>query len=413
MSRRVVVTGLGAVTPVGNDVPSTWESLVNGRSGIGRITLFDPSPFSVQIAGEVKGFDPTPHINPKELRHMDRSVQFALVAANEAVADAGLDIRAGDPFEVGIIFGSAAGGVSQILRQQKVLDERGPSRVNPFFLPHMLADTASGVLAISLGAEGPNMAVVSACSTGGHAIGEAMELIRRGDASVVICGGAEAPILPVILAGFINMRVLASGNGDPEKACRPFDARRDGFVISEGAAVLVLEELEHALKRGARIYAEIVGYGAGNDAYHLVAPRDMGEGAAKVMRMALRKSGLRPEEVDYINAHGTGTPLNDEFETTAIKSVFNDHARRLAVSSTKSMSGHTMGAAGALEAIVCVLAIRDNIIPPTINYEVPDPKCDLDYVPGVARPQEVRVAMSNSFGLGGHNSCLIFRKFEG
>lgn len=411
MHRRVVVTGLGAVTPLGLDVPTTWAALCAGRSGIGRITLFDPSPFAVQIAGEVKGFDPLRYIDAKEARRLDRNVQFAVAAAQEAVRDAGLEIGEA-PEEVGVIIGSAVGGIKTLLDAQKTLEEKGPARVSPFCLQNLIPDTASGQVAIVLGAKGPNMAIVSACATGGHAIGEAAETIRRGDARAVIAGGTEAALVPVVLAGFTVMRALAMDNECPERACRPFDRTRQGFVMAEGCAILVLEDYEYARARGARIYAEVIGYGSTNDAYHLAAPAENGEGAARAMAMALRKAGLRPEEVDYINAHGTGTPLNDKFETAAIKTVFGAHAYRLAVSSTKSMTGHMMGAAGAVEAMVCVLALRDQIIPPTINYRYPDPDCDLDYVPNQARPARLRVALSNSLGLGGHNACLIFRRLE-
>ena len=412
--RRVVVTGLGAVTPVGNTVPDAWANLVAGCSGIDTLTLFDTSAYGVRIGGEVKNFKPEEHINSKELRHMDRSSKFALVAAKEAVGDAGLDI-ANCPDRTGVIFGTAAGGVEKVLVQQQVLLERGPERVSPMFLPHFLPDSASGLVAITLGAEGPNMAVASACATGSHAVGEAFKTIARDDADVIIAGGTEASILPVIFAGFINMRALSSRNDDPTKASRPFDAGRDGFVISEGAAVLVLEEAAHAAARGARVYCEVVGYGSGNDAFHMVQPKDQGAGAAKVMRAALRDAartvGLAAEEIGYINAHGTSTPYNDRFETAAIKDVFGDHARRLAVSSTKSMTGHMFGAAGAIEALACAKAIETGWLPPTINYETPDPECDLDYVPNRARRWTPTAAMSNSFGLGGHNATVVFRTF--
>jgi beta-ketoacyl-acyl-carrier-protein synthase II len=408
--RRVVVTGLGALTPVGNTAQETWRNLLAGVSGIGRITLFDPSEYAIQIAGEVKNFVPTEdELDPREARHMDRSVQFAVVAAKQALHDAALEITEELAPNAGIVLGTGAGGVGLLLAQQKVLEERGARRVSPHFLPNFLADSASGQIAIAVGAKGPNMAVVSACATGGHAVGEAMETIRRGDADVMLAGGTEAVILPIILAGFINMRALAN-DPDPTKASKPFDARRSGFVLSEGAAVLVLEELGHAVRRGARIYAEVVGYGSTNDAYHMAAQLESGDGAARTMERALRKAGIAPGQVDYINAHGTGTPLNDRVETLAIKRVFGEAAYRVAVSSTKSMVGHMMGAAGALEAMVCALAIYHNRIPPTINLEVPDPECDLDYTPGEARSMRVDVAMSNSIGLGGHNSCLVLRR---
>jgi 3-oxoacyl-[acyl-carrier-protein] synthase II len=411
--RRVVVTGLGAVTPVGNTVADTWSNLLAGCSGIDRLTLFDTSAFSVQIGGEVKNFQPETLIPSKELRHMDRSAKFALVASKEAVADAALDMRAECADRVGIVFGTAAGGVERVLTQQQILLERGPDRVSPMFLPHFLPDSASGLVAIALGAEGPNMAVASACATGSHAVGEGFKTIVRDDADVVVAGGTEASILPVIFAGFINMKALSARNDEPRKASRPFDAERDGFVISEGSAVLVLEEMEHARGRGARMYCEVVGYGSGNDAFHMVQPKDQGAGAAKVMRAALRdaarSSGLVPDDIGYINAHGTSTPYNDRFETAAIKDVFGPHARQLAVSSTKSMTGHMFGAAGALEALACAKALETGWLPPTINYEHPDPECDLDYVPNKARRWQPSAAMSNSFGLGGHNATVVMR----
>lgn len=411
METRVVVTGLGAITPVGNDVNTTWTSLVEGKSGIARITQFDPSALSVQIAGEVKDFDPSKYFEPKEARRMDRCVQFAVAAAQEALNDAGLKIDEANAEEIGVIIGSAAGGIRTMLEQQKIMDERGPGRVSPFFLPMMLADTPAGQVSISLGAKGPNMAVVSACATGGNAIGEAMETIKRGDAPIVITGGTDSAVLPLTVAGFIVMRALADDNEHPEKACRPFDAKRTGFVMSEGATILILESLEHAKARGAKIYAEVIGYGSAADAFHLAAPAENGEGTMRAMRMALRKAAIDPSEVDYINAHGTGTPLNDKFETLAIKRIFGDHAYKLLVSSTKSELGHMMGAAGAVEAMACILAIRDGIIPPTINYENPDPECDLDYCVNRPRAARIDVALSNSMGLGGHNSCIILRRY--
>jgi len=414
--RRVVVTGLGAVTPVGNSVPETWSNLLAGCSGIDTLTLFDTSAFSVKIGGEVKNFKPEELIPSKELRHMDRSAKFALVATKEAVADAALDMTTQCPERVGVIYGTAAGGLDRILAQQQILLERGPDRVSPMFLPHFLPDAVSGLVAISIGAEGPNMAVASACATGSHAIGEAFKTIQRDDADIMLAGGAEASLIPVIVAGFINMRALSTRNDDPQRASRPFDADRDGFVISEGSAVLVLEEAEHAQKRGARIYCEVVGYGSGNDAFHMVQPKDQGAGAAKVMRHALRDAsrtaGMAADEIGYINAHGTSTPYNDRFETAAIKDVFGEHARHLSVSSTKSMTGHMFGAAGTLEGIACVKALETGWIPPTINYEHPDPECDLDYVPNKARKWQPTAAMSNSFGLGGHNATVVFRLFS-
>lgn len=411
MTRRVVITGLGAVTPVGNDVPSTWRALLAGQSGVRTITRFDVSSFPAHIAGEVRDFTLDAEVDPREARRMPLYVRYALNAVFEAVRGARLDMRAEDPEQVGVIFGSGGGGLDLIFDNHDTLRDRGPRRVAPTLIANMIADSASGYIAIQLGALGPNMAILAACSTGGHNVGEAFETVRRGDAEVIIAGGSEAPILPTILASFSNMRGLAEDDEHPERACKPFDARRSGFILSEGAGALVLESLDHALARGAPIIAEIVGYGNSCDARDMIAADDTGAGAARAMRMALRKAGLPPEAVEYINAHGTGTPLNDSAETQAIKAVFGDHARRLAVSSTKSMLGHQMGAAGSVEALVCALAIRDGRIPPTINLEQPDPACDLDYVPNTARETPVQVALSNSIGLGGHNSALIFKRY--
>jgi len=408
----VVVTGLGAVTPLGNTACETWHAMLAGRSGIARFTLFDPEPFEVQFGGEVKGFTPSPAIDKKEARRVDRNVHFAVAAAGQAIEDSGLVIDDAIRDDVGVVVGTAVGGIKTLIDGQHVLDERGPARVGPFVLQNLIPDTASGQVAICFGARGHNLAIVSACATGGHALGEAAEVIRRGDAVAMIAGGTEACLVPLVLAGFTNMGALASGNDAPEKASKPFDARRQGFVMSEGSAMMVLEDLEFAQARGARIYAELIGYGSSNDAFHLAAPAENGEGTVRAMAMALRKAGIERCEVDYVNAHGTGTPLNDKYETAALKQVFREHARRLVVSSTKSMTGHMMGAAGAVEAMVCVRSIVESAIPPTINYEVPDPECDLDYTPNERREREVRVALSNSMGLGGHNSCLIFRRFE-
>jgi 3-oxoacyl-[acyl-carrier-protein] synthase II len=408
--KRVVVTGVGAVTPVGLDAPSTWAALLEGQSGVGKLTLFDATDYPVQIAGEVKGFDATGRIEPKELRRMDRYAQLGVISALEAFADAGLS-RNGLVDEIGVVYGSAAGGLGVLLDQQKTLMERGPRRVSPTFLQHMLPDSASGLIAIALGLRGPNMAVVSACATGSGAVGEAFETIRRGDAEAIVAGGSEAPLLPVVYAGFCAMRALAQ-HEDPTQASRPFDRDRNGFVISEGAGALVLEELEHARKRGARIYAEVIGYGSSNDAFDMAAPAE-GEGAVLTMTRALRTAELAPERVDYINAHGTGTPLNDKYETEAIHRVFGEHAGRLAVSSTKSMTGHMMGASGAVEAVVAALSIRDQVIAPTINLKTSDPECDLDYVPNEARRAKVDVVLSNSFGLGGHNASVLLARYSG
>ncbi len=404
--RRVAVTGLGAITPVGSTARETWESAVAGRSGIDFIRAFDASGYPVRIAAEVKDFDPTSVAPAKEARRLDRYVLLGLAAAREAVADARLD-GVYDSMRVGILFGSAIGGIGGIMEQGDVLRDRGGDRVSPYFIPSVLVDAASGQIAISLGFRGPNYAPVSACATGSTAVGEAAELIRRGDADAVLAGGAEAAIYPIILAGFCAMRGLAAEEEHPPRASRPFDALRSGFVMGEGGCVLVLEELEAARARGATVYAEILGYGASNDAYHLAQPEPDAEGVAEMMRQALRRADVVPERVGYINAHGTSTPLGDAAETKAIKDVFGEHAYELAVSSTKSVMGHCFGAAGAIEAMMCVLAIHEGVLPPTINYEHPDPECDLDYVPNEARRVQVDVALSNAMGLGGHNACVL------
>jgi 3-oxoacyl-[acyl-carrier-protein] synthase II len=403
----VAVTGLGAVTPLGNDWRSTWDAAVSGRSGIDFISTFDTSEFPVRIAAEVKDFDPTAVVGPREARRLDRNVLLSVAAATEAVGDASLD-GAYEPSRVGVLFGTAIGGILGIAEQNRLLLERGPDRVSPYFIPSVLPDAASGQIAISLGLRGPNYAPVSACATGSTAIGESAELIRRGDADAVLAGGAEACLSPLILAGFCAMRGLAAEEEYPPRASRPFDATREGFVMGEGACVLVLEELEAAEARGARIYAEVLGYGASNDAYHLAAPDPEFVGVAEMMRAALARAGLEPERVGYINAHGTSTPLGDLAETRAIKEVFGDHAYRLAVSSTKSVTGHCFGAAGAIEGMMCVLALHQGVLPPTMNYETPDPECDLDYVPNEARRVQVDTALSNAMGLGGHNGCVLF-----
>jgi 3-oxoacyl-[acyl-carrier-protein] synthase II len=407
---RIAVTGLGAVTPLGNDVEATWDAAVAGRSGIDWIRSFDASGLPVRVAAEVKDFDPTQVASPKEVRKLERNVLLALRAAREAMQDAGLN--GFDPTRVGIVFGTAIGGVNGILEQGEILRERGPDRVSPNFLPNVLVDSASGQLAISLGIKGLNYAVVSACATGSHAIGEAAEIIKRGDADAVLAGGAEAAMHPLILAGFTAMRGLAVENEDPPRASRPFDATRAGFVMGEGACVLVLEDLEAAKARGARVYAEVLGYGGSNDAYHMAQPEPEATGVADMMRNALNRANVEPGRVGYINAHGTSTPLGDLAETKAIKDVFGDHAYELAVSSTKSVMGHTFGAAGAIEGMMCVLAIHEGVLPPTINYRNPDPACDLDYVPNEAREARVDVALSNAMGLGGHNGCVLFGRAE-
>src|SRR5947209_2503105 len=409
--RRVAVTGLGAVTPIGLSATATWEAALAGRSGVDWIQSFDASEFPVKIAAEVKGFDPSGVASPKEVRKLDRNVLLALGAAREAVDDAGLDASY-DPARVGIIVGSAIGGFMGTMDQHDVFLERGPSRVSPNFIQNVLVDAASGQLAISLGFRGPNYAPVSACATGSSAVGEAAEIIKRGDADAVLAGGTEACIHPLILAGFTAMRGLAVEDEDPPLASRPFDATRAGFVMGEGACVLVLEELEAARARGATIYAEVLGYGASNDAHHMAQPEPEATGVADMMRTALRRADVEPERVGYINAHGTSTPLGDLAETKAIKDVFGDHAYELAVSSTKSVMGHTFGAAGAIEGMMCVLAIHEGVLPPTINYRNPDPDCDLDYVPNEAREAQVDVALSNAMGLGGHNGCGLFGRSE-
>src|SRR2546427_2019546 len=409
--RRVAVTGLGAVTPLGNDATATWEAAVAGRSGIDFIRSYDPSGQAVRIAAEVKGFDPASVATHKEARKLDRNVLLSLAAAREAVADAKLE-GAHDPGRVGILFGTAIGGFLGIMEQAEVMRERGPSRVTPTFIPSVLVDAASGQLAISLGFRGPNYAPVSACATGSHAIGEAAELIRRGDADAVLAGGAEACIHPLIYAGFSAMRGLVSEEESPPRASRPFDATRAGFVVGEGAGVVVLEDLEAAERRGARVYAEILSYGASNDAHHMAQPDPDSVGVSEMMHRALDRAGIEPEQVDYINAHGTSTPLGDLAETNAIKDVFGAHAYKLAVSSTKSVTGHCFGAAGAIEAIMCVRAVHDGVLPPTMNYEQPDPECDLDYVPNKARETRVGVALSNAMGLGGHNGCVLVGRVD-
>jgi len=412
MSRRVVITGMGAITPVGNDVPSTWESLKAGRSGIARITRFDPSNLVTQFAGEVKGFDPVERFGRKVARRMDRTTHFAMEACHQAIADSRLLENGLNRERVGVVIGSGIGGVGTLLEQYEVFKASGPQRVSPFLIPMMLPDTPAAQVAIEYGLRGPNLAIISACATGTNVVGEAFEMVARGAADAIVAGGAEAGILPIAIAGFNVMGALSTRNDEPARACRPFDADRDGFVVSEGAAVLVLESLEHALARGATIHAEIVGYGTSVDAYHIAAPLETGDGARQAMQCALARAGLSPEAVDYLNAHGTGTRLNDVAETRAIETVLGEHAYDVAVSSTKSMTGHLLGGAGALEALVCVKVLEDDIIPPTINYETPDPDCDLDYVPNEARRAKINVAMSNSFGFGGHNACVVLRRYE-
>ena len=412
MTSRIVVTGMGAVSPLGLDIPTLWEALKSGKSGVDRITLFDAEAFETKIAAEVKGFNPTDYIEHREARRMDRYTQFATVASMQAVKQANLDCEK-EGTEVGVIIGSGIGGITTLSAQMATLAEKGPRRISPLLVPMMIADAAAGHVSIMLGAKGMNFCATSACSSGADAVGEACEIIKRGDVQVMIAGGAEAAITPIGIAGFNAAGALSVRNDAPQKASRPFDAQRDGFVMGEGAAILVLESLDHALKRNANILAELAAYGATSDAFHITQPAQDGRGGAKAMNMALRKAGLTPKDIDYINAHGTSTTLNDKCETMAIKAVFGEDAYRIPVSSTKSMMGHLIGAAGAIEAIVCILAIQHGIVPPTINLEHADPDCDLDYVPNVARQQRVRAAMSNSFGFGGHNSVLLLREYAG
>ncbi len=409
-ARRVVVTGMGALTPVGLDVPSTWSALVRGESGVAPVEGLDTTDLEVTIAGQVKGFEPTRYLDRKEARRLDRFLQLGLVAAQQAVADAGLTVSSDEADQVGVLVGSGIGGISTLVDGVTTLVQKGPDRVSPFLVPMFLPDMLSGMIAIQTGARGPNYSANSACATAGHCIGEATATIRRGDAEVMLAGASEAPITRIGLSAFNNMRALSRRNDEPRRASRPFDLDRDGFVLAEAAGVLVLESLEHAQARGAPIYAEIAGYAATADAYHITAPRDDGEGAASAMRKALRQAGLAPSDIGYINAHGTSTPHNDRVESTAMISVFGQNAPP--VSSTKSMTGHLIGASGAVEAIVCIKTILDGCLPPTINYDTPDPDCPLDYVPNMARPARVDAALSNSLGFGGHNTALIVRRFE-
>ena len=399
------------VTPLGLDASSTWQKLINGESGVDYITQYDPAITETKIAAEVKGFDPSQYLDRKESRHMDRFVQFAVVSALQAVKQAGIkDIPSQ---ETGVVIGVGIGGLNTLLTQYDVLREKGADRVSPFLIPMMIPDMASGQVSITLGAKGPNFCTSSACASGSDAIGEAYEIIKRGETAVMVAGGAESVITPIAVAGFNSARALSTRNNEPKKASRPFDAERDGFIIGEGAAVLILESLAHAERRGAPILAEIVGYGATSDAFHITQPANGGEGGARAMKAALKEAGMKPGEINYINAHGTSTPLNDKNETMAIKSVFEKEAYNVPISSTKSMTGHLLGAAGSLEAAICILAIQNGIIPPTVNLTTPDPECDLDYVPNTARKATLSTALSNVFGFGGHNSTLIFRRYKG
>ncbi len=411
MNHKVVITGMGAVTPLGLSVEEFWRGLLEGRPGIGPVTKFDVTNFDTRIAGELPGFDPGNYMDRKEAKRADPYTQYAIAACKEAMEQSGLDTAEGNGNRIGCIVGSGIGGATTWEAQHDVLREKGPSRVSPFFVPMMIADMASGQISMIHGARGANFATVSACASGAHAIGEAHQLLRAGILDACIAGGSEAPITPLSLAGFCSLKALSTRNEEPARASRPFDAGRDGFVMGEGAAILILETEAHARARGATILAELAGYGATADAHHITAPPPGGEGAARAMALALESAGERPEAVDYINAHGTSTPLNDKYETMAIHTVFGEHARRLCISSTKSMTGHLLGAAGAVELAASVFAVRNNVLPPTINYETPDPECDLDYVPNHPRPLRVRLALSNSFGFGGHNVCLAVRKY--
>ena len=413
MRKRVVVTGMGLVIPTGIGVQTAWKNICESRSGVGRLTRFNPNGFETKIAAEVKGFNPEAYIEKKEIKKMDLFIQYALAATKEALEDSGLKIIPENCEQIGVIVGTGLGGLPSLEKYHQILLEKGPSRVSPFFIPMLIANMASGQIAIQFGVKGINSCLVTACATGAHCIGDAFRAILYGDAEAVIAGGTEANISPLTIAGFNSMKALSTRNDEPERACRPFEKNRNGFVVGEGAGIVILEELEFAFKRGARIYAELVGFGYTGDAYHITAPPPDGDGAIRCMRMAINDAGLKPEEIDYINAHGTSTPLNDATETQAIKKVFGEHAKKIPISATKSMTGHLLGAAGSTEAIFTILTIRDGIIPPTINYDEPDPECDLDYVPNVARRQPVNTAISNAFGFGGTNATLVLKKFIG
>ena len=412
MKKRVVITGLGAITPVGNTAETFWQALLAGQSGIGTITRFDAADYDAKIAGEVKGFDPTAFIDKKEARRMDRFTQFAIAASRMALTDSGMDLEKEDRSRIGAFVGSGIGGMDTLHEQYKTLFEKGPNRISPFFIPMMIANMAAGQVSIAFGLQGPSSCVVTACATGTNCIGDAMRVIQRGDADVMVAGGTEAAISPAGMAGFCAMKALSTRNDAPEKASRPFEKDRDGFVMGEGSGIVVLESLEHALARGARIYAELAGYGTNADAYHVTAPAPEGAQAARCMELAIKDAGLTVADIDYINAHGTSTPLNDKNETLGIKALFGDQAKNVAVSSIKSMTGHLLGAAGGIECVATTLTVVNDMMPPTINYETPDPDLDLDYVPNQARAKTVRAALSNSFGFGGHNATLLVKKFE-
>ena len=411
--RRIVVTGLGCVTPIGHDPESFWASLRQGRSGVGRITHFDVSAYPTQIAAEVKDFDPTKVLGSKEARHSDRFVQMAVTAAKQAFAHAQLDMTQEDPARIGAWVGSGMGGLATIEEGYRQLQERGPTRISPFFIPMIICNMAPGQISIALGVKGPNACPVSACASAGHALGDAYRIIQRGEADVMVAGGSECAVTPLGLAGFCALKALSTRNDDPPRASRPFDKDRDGFVMGEGSGIVILEELEHAQRRGAKILAEMIGYGMSGDAYHMTAPDPEGRGAAECITRSLKDAGLTPKDISYINAHGTSTPLNDKIETLAIKKVFGERAYQVPISSTKSMTGHLLGAGGAIEFIACVMTIRDQVIHPTINYTAKDPDCDLDYVPNQARKATVKVVLSNSLGFGGHNVSIVLRTYEG
>ncbi|MGQ4647483.1 beta-ketoacyl-ACP synthase II [Lyngbya aestuarii] len=410
--KRVVVTGLGAITPIGNNLTEYWEGLLSGRNGIGLITLFDPSRHVCRIAGEVKGYDPHEYMDRKEAKRMDRFAQFGVSASKQALADAQFEINDLNAEQVGVLIGTGVGGLKVLEDQQEIYLTRGPDRCSPFMIPMMISNMAAGLTAIHTGAKGPNSCTVTACAAGSHAVGDAFRLVQRGYAQAMICGGTEAAVTPLSLAGFAAARALSTRNETPEVACRPFDVARDGFVMGEGSGILLLEELEHAKSRGARIYGEIVGYGMTCDAHHMTSPVPGGEGAARAMQLAMKDAGLSPEQVNYINAHGTSTPANDSTETAAIKRALGEQAYKVAISSTKSMTGHLLGGSGGIEAVACVMVVAKDQVPPTINLENPDPACDLDYVPNYSRPMNVEVALSNSFGFGGHNVTLVFKKYR-
>ncbi len=412
MKRRVAITGVGMVTPVGLDTEKTWEGLINGKSGVGPITQFDDKTIPTQIAGEVQGFDPALYIDQKEIKKMDRFIHLAIAASQMAMDDSGLKITPENADRVGVIVSAGMGGLPAIEKYHQIYLERGIRKVTPFFIPMLIVNEAAGNLSMRYGAKGPNICVSTACATGTHSIGDAFKWIQRGEADAMITGGTESCICPLGVGGFNAMMALSTRNTEPQRASRPFDAERDGFIMGEGSGILILEELESAVKRGARIYAEVMGYGASGDAYHITAPAPNGEGAARCMRMAIKDAGIAPTEMGYINAHGTSTKFGDELESAAIKTVFGDYAYKIPVSSTKSMTGHLLGAAGGVEAVISILAMNRGVLPPTINLENPDPECDLDYVPNTARTAQVEVAMSNSFGFGGTNACLVFKKFR-